>query len=66
MDASWPVAGKIDQPLLKSANYLEDRAHDFRVRIKAMMNPKGKKVTSARCCQAGQTAMLFTSHSVFL
>ena len=44
MDASWPVAGKIDQPLLKSADYLAARAHDFRVRIKAMMNPKGKKV----------------------
>lgn len=66
MDASWPVAGKIDQPLLKSANYLEDRAHEFRVRIKAMMNPKGKKVTGARYRQAGQTLMLFTSHSVFL
>ena len=46
MDASWPVAGKIDQPLLKSADYLAARAHDFRVRIKAMMNPKGKKVNT--------------------
>ena len=46
MDASWPLAGKIDQPLLKSADYLAARAHDFRVRIKAMMNPKGKKVNT--------------------
>ena len=46
MDALWPVAGKVDQPLLKSADYLAARAHDFRVRIKAMMNPKGKKVKS--------------------
>ena len=46
MDAPWPVAGTVDQPLLKSADYLTARAHDFRVRIKAMMNPKGKKVTT--------------------
>ena len=46
MDALWPVAGTVDQPLLKSADYLAARAHDFRVRIKAMMNPKGKKVTT--------------------
>ena len=44
MNASWPIAGKVDLALLKSADYLTDRAHDFRVRIKAMMNPKGKKV----------------------
>lgn len=44
MNASWPIAGNVDLPLLKSADYLADRAHDFRVRIKAMMNPKGKKV----------------------
>ena len=44
MNASWPAAGEVDQPLLKSADYLSDCAHDFRVRIKAMMNPKGKKV----------------------
>lgn len=43
MDALWPVGGTVDQPLLKSADYLTARAHDFRVRIKAMMNPKGKK-----------------------
>ena len=51
MDASWPVAGKVDQPLLKSADYLADRAHDFRVRIKAMMNPKGKKVRTIKVKQ---------------
>jgi len=47
MNASWPAAGEVDQPLLKSADYLSDRAHDFRVRIKAMMNPKGKKKDAA-------------------
>ena len=44
MNASWPVAGNVEQPLLKSADYLTGCAHEFRVRIKAMMNPKGKKV----------------------
>ena len=43
MDALWPVAGIVDQPLLKSADYLTARAYDFRLRIKAMMNPKGKR-----------------------
>ncbi|KAL9971490.1 hypothetical protein ACROYT_G017659 [Oculina patagonica] len=47
MNASWPIAGNVDLPLLKSADYLADRAHDFRVRIKAMMNPKGKKKDAA-------------------
>ena len=46
MDASWPAVGKVDMPLLKSADYLADRTHEFRLRIKTMMNPKGKKVLS--------------------
>ena len=48
MNASWPVTGKVDYPLLKSADYLAACAHEFRVRIKAMMNPKGKKVRRLR------------------
>ena len=48
MNASWPVTGKVDYPLLKSADYLAACAHEFRVRIKAMMNPKGKKVRLLR------------------
>ncbi|XP_068702613.1 leucine--tRNA ligase, cytoplasmic-like [Montipora foliosa] len=47
MNASWPVAGNVEQPLLKSADYLTGCAHEFRVRIKAMMNPKGKKKDAA-------------------
>lgn len=47
MDASWPAVGKVDVPLLKSADYLADCTHEFRVRIKTMMNPKGKKKDAA-------------------
>ncbi|XP_027036668.1 leucine--tRNA ligase, cytoplasmic-like isoform X1 [Pocillopora damicornis] len=47
MDASWPAVGKVDMPLLKSADYLADRTHEFRLRIKTMMNPKGKKKDAA-------------------
>ena len=44
MNASWPVTGKVDYPLLKSADYLAACAHEFRVRIESMKNPKGKTV----------------------
>ncbi|XP_067042289.1 leucine--tRNA ligase, cytoplasmic-like isoform X1 [Acropora muricata] len=47
VNASWPVTGSVDYPLLKSADYLAACAHEFRVRIKAMMNPKGKKKDAA-------------------
>ncbi|XP_015775131.1 PREDICTED: leucine--tRNA ligase, cytoplasmic-like isoform X2 [Acropora digitifera] len=47
MNASWPVTGSVDYPLLKSADYLAACAHEFRVRIKAMMNPEGKKKDAA-------------------
>ena len=43
--ARWPVAGKVDDALIASSQYLVDRTHEFRVRIKAMMTPKNKKVS---------------------
>ncbi|CAF3452603.1 unnamed protein product [Rotaria sp. Silwood1] len=34
MNAKWPKAGKIDQSLIDSCNYLMNTAHDFRLRLK--------------------------------
>ena len=42
MTASWPVAGPVDDMLTKTAAYLTDAAHDFRIRAKQYMTPKGK------------------------
>ncbi len=42
LSARWPVAGSIDQTLLKSANYLMDAAHDFRNRQKTFVMAKTK------------------------
>lgn len=41
--AQWPVAGEVDDILMKASNYLMDAAHEFRVRLKAVMQPKIKK-----------------------
>lgn len=35
MNAKWPTAGKIDQSLIDSCNYLMNTAHDFRLRVKS-------------------------------
>ncbi|KAG1656306.1 Leucine--tRNA ligase, cytoplasmic [Nymphon striatum] len=58
MNASWPVVGKIDSSLLKSADYLTDAAHEFRLRFKAFTQPsKGKK-------QEGSKKVLKPSHAI--
>uniref|UniRef100_A0AAQ6IKG7 leucine--tRNA ligase n=1 Tax=Anabas testudineus TaxID=64144 RepID=A0AAQ6IKG7_ANATE len=42
--ASWPVAGPVDEILIRSSQYLMETAHDLRLRLKAyMMPPKSKK-----------------------
>ncbi|XP_051019877.1 leucine--tRNA ligase, cytoplasmic [Acomys russatus] len=44
MHASWPVAGPVDESLIRSSQYLMEVAHDLRLRLKNyMMPPKGKK-----------------------
>ncbi|KAM6148897.1 leucine--tRNA ligase, cytoplasmic [Erethizon dorsatum] len=44
MNASWPVAGPVDETLLRSSQYLMEVAHDLRLRLKSYMMPaKGKK-----------------------
>lgn len=44
MNASWPVAGPVDESLIRSSQYLMEVAHDLRLRLKNYMMPaKGKK-----------------------
>ncbi|XP_021101945.1 leucine--tRNA ligase, cytoplasmic-like [Heterocephalus glaber] len=44
MNASWPVAGPVDEILICSSQYLMEVAHDLRLRLKNYMMPdKGKK-----------------------
>ena len=42
MKASWPVSGPVDEKLVRSSEYLMDVAHEFRLRYKQYMTPKGK------------------------
>ncbi|XP_059208404.1 leucine--tRNA ligase, cytoplasmic [Centropristis striata] len=40
----WPVAGPVDEVLIRSSQYLMETAHDLRLRLKAYMQPpKSKK-----------------------
>ncbi|XP_041463442.1 leucine--tRNA ligase, cytoplasmic-like isoform X1 [Lytechinus variegatus] len=43
MRASWPVAGSVDDVLVRSSEYLMDTAHELRLRVKMAMNPPKKK-----------------------
>lgn len=52
--AHWPEVGMVDHTLIKEANYLNEVVHEFRVRIKKMMDIRGK---------VGGT--MSTSHSLF-
>ncbi|XP_048589324.1 leucine--tRNA ligase, cytoplasmic isoform X3 [Nematostella vectensis] len=47
LNADWPVAGDVDETLLKSAVYLTSSTHEFRLRIKNLLAPKGKKQKDA-------------------
>ena len=42
MKARWPEVGVVDPTLLKEADYLQNVSHEFRVRIKKMMEMRGK------------------------
>ncbi|XP_005996155.1 leucine--tRNA ligase, cytoplasmic isoform X2 [Latimeria chalumnae] len=44
MEATWPVAGPVDEILIRSSQYLMETAHDLRLRLKTYTTPaKGKK-----------------------
>ena len=45
MHAAWPTAGQIDRLLVQSSEYLMDAAHEFRLRLKAVLAPGKSKVS---------------------
>lgn len=46
MNASWPVAGPVDEVLIHSSQYLMEVTHDLRLRLKNYMMPAKGKVKS--------------------
>ena len=46
MTASWPLAGPVDESLIRSSQYLMEVAHDLRLRLKNYMMPATGKVKS--------------------
>lgn len=54
MKASWPTADEVDEVLVKEAEYLTDVSHDFRVRLKKMMELRGK---ASKHCISLQTSL---------
>jgi len=48
MRASWPVAGPVDEVLIRSSQYLMEAAHDLRLRLKNYLVPVKGKVTCAK------------------
>ena len=57
MRASWPVAGAVDDVLVRSSEYLMDTAHELRLRVKNALNPP-KKVTSNSSNNKGQPCVV--------
>ena len=45
MSARWPEADVVDEVILKENQYLTDVTHDFRVRMKKMMELREKVMT---------------------
>ena len=46
MQARWPEVGVVDQTLVHEDEYLHEVVHEFRIRIKKMMEIRGKVCTS--------------------
>ncbi len=42
MEARWPECGEVNSTLLKEAEYLTNVTHEFRVRLKKMVDMRGK------------------------
>lgn len=58
MRASWPTAGPVDETFLKEKLYIDEVSHDFRVRIKKMLELREKvhahpRTTCNTCCGCG-------------
>lgn len=46
LNASWPLAGPVDEALIRSSQYLMEVAHDLRLRLKSYLMPAKGKVKS--------------------
>lgn len=42
MKAKWPTADAVDHMLLKTSKFFENTIYEFRIRLKAYLQPKGK------------------------
>lgn len=42
MNARWPAADPVDELILKESQYITDVSHDFRVRLKKMIELREK------------------------
>lgn len=40
--ARWPTVGVVNQTLLREAEYFNEVVHEFRLRIKKMLDMRGK------------------------
>ena len=50
MAARWPVAEEVNETLLREADYLLAVSHEFRVRLKKMMDLRGKVCYTFAVC----------------
>lgn len=62
--ASWPVAGPVDEILIRSSQYVMETAHDLRLRFKAYMQPPKSKVRNV-CCPCFTATFSFTAVMAF-
>lgn len=44
MKARWPSADPVDPMLMKTARFMENTVYEFRIRLKAYIQPKGKVI----------------------
>ena len=45
--ARWPEVGAVNQTLIREAEYFNEVVHEFRLRIKKMMDMRGKVLCSS-------------------
>lgn len=63
MNAKWPIAGKIDQSLIDSCNYLMETAHDFRLRLKSYTS---QQISGKSKGAVSQTPLTPTHATIFV
>lgn len=63
MSARWPEAGKVDLTLLKESEYLTTVTHEFRVRLKKMMDMRGKKSARSETFSRPEYGVLYVAQA---